>query len=98
RRGAVASTVAHDNHNVLAAGTNDADMIFAVEQLAEVGGGLIAVADGEVLALVELPIAGLMSERPVAELAEQTRALSAAYRELGSPVENPEMIFSFLSL
>src|SRR5262245_40376287 len=97
-RGAVASTVAHDNHNVLVAGTNDPDMIFAVERLVEAGGGMIAVADGEVLALVELPIAGLVADRPVAELAEQARALSAAYRELGSPVEGPEMIFSFLSL
>jgi adenine deaminase len=98
RRGAVASTIAHDNHNVLVAGMSDADMIFAVAKLAEVGGGMIAVADGEVLALVELPIAGLMSDRPVAELAEQTRALSEAYRQLGSPIESPAMIFSFLSL
>jgi adenine deaminase len=97
-RGAVGSTVAHDNHNVLVAGTNDADMIFAVEQLAEAGGGMIAVADGQVLALVELPIGGLVSDRPVVELAAQAHALSDAYRELGSPVESPEMIFSFLSL
>jgi adenine deaminase len=98
QRGAVGSTVAHDNHNVLVAGVSDADMILAVERLAEVGGGMIAVADGEVLALVELPIAGLISDRPVAEVAEQTLALSEAYRQLGSPVESPEMIFSFLSL
>ena len=76
QRGAVGSTVAHDNHNVLVAGMSDADMILAVERLAEVGGGMIAVADGEVLALVELPIAGLISDRPVAEVAEQTLALS----------------------
>ena len=98
RRGAVGSTVAHDNHNVLVAGMSDRDMILAVERLAEVGGGMIAVADGEVLALVELPIAGLISDRPVAEVAEQTLALSEAYRQLGSPIESPEMIFSFLSL
>jgi adenine deaminase len=97
-RGAVGSTVAHDNHNVLVAGTNDADMIFAVEKLAEAGGGMIAVADGEVLALVELRIGGLVSDRPVVELAAQAHALSDAYRQLGSPVESPEMIFSFLSL
>jgi adenine deaminase len=97
-RGAVASTVAHDNHNVLVAGMNDADMVFAVERLVEAGGGMIAVADEEVLALVELPIGGLISDRPVVELAEQARALSAAYRQLGSPIESPEMIFSFLSL
>jgi adenine deaminase len=97
-RGAVGSTVAHDNHNVLVAGTNDADMIFAVERLVAARGGMIAVADGEVLALVELPIAGLIADRPVAELAEQAHALSEAYRQLGSPIEGPEMIFSFLSL
>ena len=98
RRGAVASTIAHDNHNVLVAGMTDADMVFAVERLVEAGGGMVAVADGVVLALVSLPIAGLISDRPVTELAAETLALSEAYRELGSPIENPEMIFSFLSL
>ncbi len=98
RRGAVASSIAHDNHNLLVAGVTDADMLFAVERLAAAGGGMVAVADGEVLGLVELPIAGLMSDRPVAELARQTLALEEAYRRLGSPVENPAMIFSFLSL
>src|SRR5581483_8560861 len=98
RRGAVASSIAHDNHNLLVAGISDADMLFALERLVEAGGGMVAVAGGEVLALVALPIAGLMSDRPVAELAEQTLALERAYAELGSPVENPAMIFSFLSL
>ena len=59
---------------------------------------MVAVAGGEVLGLVELPIAGLMSDRPVAELARQTLALEDAYRSLGSAVANPTMIFSFLSL
>jgi adenine deaminase len=98
RRGAVASSIAHDNHNLLVAGVSDADMLFALERLAEAGGGMIAVADGETLGLVELPIAGLMSDRPVAEVAEQVVALEDAYRRLGSAVENPSMIFSFLSL
>jgi adenine deaminase len=98
RRGAVASTVAHDNHNVLVAGMSDADMVFAVERLVEAGGGMVAVADGAVLALVSLPIAGLISDRPVTELAAETLALGEAYRELGSPIESPAMIFSFLSL
>jgi adenine deaminase len=98
KRGAVASSIAHDNHNLLVAGMSDADMLFAVERLVEARGGMVAVADGEVLALVALPIAGLMSDRPVAELAEQTLALGEAYRALGSPLEQPEMIFSFLSL
>jgi len=98
RRGAVASTVAHDNHNVLVAGMSDADMVCAVERLVEAGGGMVAVADGAVLALVSLPIAGLICDRAVTELAAETLALSRAYRELGSTIEDPTMIFSFLSL
>ena len=98
QRGAVASSIAHDNHNLLVAGVSDADMLFALERLVEAGGGMVAVADGETLGLVELPIAGLMSDRPVAEVAEQVLALEDAYRRLGSAIENPSMIFSFLSL
>src|SRR5581483_11422169 len=81
RRGAVASSIAHDSHNLLVAGVTDADMLFAVERLAQAGGGMVAVCGGDVLGLVELPIAGLLSERPVAEVAEQTRRLGEAYRE-----------------
>ena len=62
KRGAMASTVAHDAHNLLVVGTNDADMALAANTLAEVGGGMVVVADGEVLGLVELPIAGLMND------------------------------------
>src|SRR5207237_1153927 len=98
KRGAVGSSVAHDSHNLLVAGLTDADMLFAVERLERAGGGMIAVADGEVLGLVELPIAGLMSDRPVAEVAEQTRALGEAYRALGSALEWQYMTFSFLWL
>jgi adenine deaminase len=98
RRGAVASTVAHDNHNLNVAGVTDDDMLFAVEQLELSGGGMIAVADGDVLGLVELPIAGLIADRPVRELAHDCRDLERAYRALGSTIEAPYMIFSFLSL
>jgi adenine deaminase len=97
-RGAVATTVAHDNHNLFVVGTNDADMVTAVERLAAAGGGMIAVEDGAVRALVELPIAGLISDRPVAELAEQVRALDRAYADLGTTIEYPFMMVSFLSL
>src|SRR5205814_1909397 len=98
QRGAVASSIAHDSHNLLVAGMNDADMLFAIERLREAGGGLIAVADGVVLSLVELPIAGLMSERSVAEVALQLHALGEAYAALGCTLEWPYMLFSFLSL
>jgi adenine deaminase len=98
KRGAVARTVAHDNHNLFAVGTNDADMLVAIERLAAAGGGMIAVEDGAVKALVGLPIAGLISDRPVAEVAEQVRALDRAYAELGTTIEFPFMMVSFLSL
>jgi adenine deaminase len=98
KRGAVASSIAHDNHNLLVAGMSDEDMLFAVDRLVEARGGMVAVADGEVLGLVELPIAGLLSDRSVPELAERTLALGEAYRALGSRIKSPEMIFSFLSL
>src|SRR3954468_18410023 len=98
QRGAVATTVAHDNHNLFVVGTNDADMLVAVRRLAEAGGGMIAVEDGDVRALVELPIAGLISDRPVAEVADQVEALDRAYAELGTTIEFPFMMVSFLSL
>jgi adenine deaminase len=98
RRGAVASTVAHDNHNLLVVGMSDEDMLFAIDRLKAVGGGMIAVADGEVLGLVALPIAGLVSDRPVPELAKQSRDLERAYRDLGCTLESPYMLVSFLSL
>src|SRR3954469_16013200 len=97
-RGAVATTVAHDNHNLFVVGTNDADMLVAVERLSAAGGGMIAVEDGETKALVELPIAGLISDRPVAEVAEQVGALDRAYAGLGTTIEFPFMMVSFLSL
>jgi adenine deaminase len=96
--GAVASTVAHDSHNLLIVGTNDADMAVAGNILAEHGGGMVAVKDGEVLALVELPIAGLMSDRPVEEVAAAVAALSAAWRKLGSTLVSPFMTMALLSL
>ena len=98
QRGAVATTVAHDNHNLLVVGTNDGDMLVAVRALADTGGGMVAVEDGETKALVELPIAGLISDRPVAEVAEQVERLDRAYADLGTTIEFPFMMVSFLSL
>jgi adenine deaminase len=98
KRGAVATTVAHDNHNLFVVGTNDADMLAAVEALVDAGGGMVAVEDGETMALVELPIAGLISDRPVAEVAAQVEKLDRAYADLGTTIEFPFMMVSFLSL
>ncbi|HJX37901.1 MAG TPA: adenine deaminase C-terminal domain-containing protein, partial [Anaerolineae bacterium] len=96
--GAVASTIAHDSHNLLIVGTNDGDMAFAGNTLAETGGGMVAVRDGQVLALVPLRIAGLMSEEPVEVVNEQVQELAGAWIELGCDLASPFMTMSILAL
>jgi adenine deaminase len=98
QRGAIASTVGHDAHNLAVLGVNDDDMLAAARALTDVGGGLCAVLDGRVLATLPLPVAGLMSDRPAAVvIAEQRRVLDAA-RALGIPHDDPFMPLSFLPL
>ena len=96
--GAVASTVAHDSHNLLIVGMNDADMAMAGNVLAECGGGMAVVRDGRVLALLPLPIAGLMSDRPVEEVAGQVETVHRAWEELGCRLVSPYMTMALLSL
>jgi adenine deaminase len=96
--GAVASTIAHDSHNLLIVGTNEADMASAGNKLAEVGGGMVAVREGEVLAVVPLPIAGLMSQEPVEIVNEQVQELAKAWKELGCDLVSPFMTMSILAL
>ena len=96
--GAVASTVAHDSHNLLILGTNDADMALAGNALAELGGGMLVVKDGQILATLPLPIAGLMSDRPVEEVAGMVARLDAAWKELGCNLESPFMTLALISL
>ncbi len=98
KRGAIASTVSHDAHNLIVVGTNDADMLVAARALAACGGGQCVVDGGQVRALIALPIAGLLSASPVAELLKSQRALDAASRAIGCPLEDPFMPLSFLSL
>jgi adenine deaminase len=99
RRGAIASTVAHDAHNVVCVGASGADMAVAVARLAELGGGQLAVLDGRVVAELALPLAGLMSDRPTAQVAEALGVLrEAAARTLGVTVEEPFMQLSFVAL
>ncbi len=98
RRGAMAQTVAHDAHNLLVAGTNDEDMALAAKTLTECGGGLCAVADGKVLALVRLPIAGLMSELPAVQVSEQLKKLNDACKQLGCVIDTPYMTMAYIPL
>ena len=94
----MAQTVSHDAHNLLVAGTNDEDMALAANTLIECGGGLCAVADGKVLALVPLPIAGLMSDEPVEEVADQITKLDAAWKEMGCTINSPYMTMALMAL
>jgi len=99
KRGAIASTVAHDAHNCVVLGTSPQDMATAVARLAEIGGGQVAVLDGSVIAEVPLPLAGLMSDRSAEEVSDQLRTLGAAAAErLGTTVEEPFMQLSFIAL
>jgi adenine deaminase len=99
QRGAIASTVAHDAHNLVVVGRSGEDMHTAVARLAEIGGGQVAVLDGGVLAEVPLPLAGLMSDASAAEVAGQIEALNrAAAKRLGTTVEEPFMQLSFIAL
>jgi adenine deaminase len=99
RRGAIASTVAHDAHNVVVVGASGEDMATAVARLAEIGGGQVAVLNGAVLAEVPLPLAGLMSDRSAAEVSAQIEVLGrAATERLGVTVEEPFMQLSFIAL
>ena len=97
-RGAIAGTVAHDHHNLVCVGADDGSMHAAMRAAAAAGGGL-AVADGDhVLARLPLPVAGLMSDRPVAEVRAAYDAVLAAARSLGSPLHDPFMALSFMAL
>ena len=98
RSGALGSTVAHDAHNVVVVGTNDADIALAIEELVKMQGGQVAVSKGRVRAELALPIAGLVSDRPLQEVIERIAALNTAARGMGCKLEAPFMTLSFLSL
>jgi adenine deaminase len=98
KKGALASSVAHDAHNLVIAGASDSDILKAAYILEEMGGGFACVVDGEVRASVPLPLGGLVSPLPAAELVQRLRALDAAAAALGCTLEHPCMTLSFLSL
>ncbi|GCE17602.1 adenine deaminase [Dictyobacter kobayashii] len=98
QKGAIASSVAHDAHNIVIAGASDSDILQAAYALEEMGGGFVCVVDGQVRARVPLPIGGLVSPLPAAEVVQQLRALDAEAANLGCSLEHPCMTLSFLSL
>jgi len=98
KRGALASTVAHDSHNLICAGMNDDDILLAAHTLQSLGGGWVVVADGQVLAELALPVAGLMSDKSAREITPNLEALHKAARSLGCSLSSPFMALSFLAL
>ena len=98
KRGAIASSVAHDSHNIIVIGATDDEMRAAVSAIADMGGGQVAVAGQVVLAACPLPIAGLMSDRPLEEVSDQIEALTKAAHTLGCTLPDPLMTMSFLAL
>jgi adenine deaminase len=98
KRGAIGSTVAHDAHNVVVVGTNDADILRVVQELEKLQGGQVAIANGKVLAALALPVAGLVSDRPLKEVMQRIAALNTAAQQMGCDLSAPFMTLSFLSL
>jgi adenine deaminase len=98
KKGAIASSVAHDSHNIVVVGTNDQDMLYAVEEIIRMRGGLVAVADSKVLSSLSLEIAGLMSSEPFERVEQKMRDLASAAREMECRLERPFMTLSFMAL
>jgi adenine deaminase len=97
-RGAFASTVAHDAHNIVVLGIDDRDMAACALRLAEIGGGIVVAEGGSVVEELPLPVAGLMSDRPVAEVHERLRSMERRLKDMGVTMTAPFMTLSFLAL
>ncbi len=96
--GALASTVAHDAHNIVVVGVDDGDMVRAVQRLAELGGGIVAVESRGIRAELPLPVAGLLSDAALDDVVAQSRACNEAAVKLGCTIATPFLTLSFLAL
>ena len=97
KHGALASSVAHDSHNIIAVGVDDQSILMAINKLIETKGGITAV-DGSSISVLELPVAGLMSMEEGETVAKQYQQMNDMAKQLGSPLKAPFMMLSFLSL
>lgn len=98
KRGALASSIAHDAHNIVVVGTNDNDILRAVQRTAELQGGLVAVSEGEVIEELALPVAGILSDQPLHIVAEQFEIMEQTARELGAALASPFGLLAFMAL
>lgn len=98
QNGAIASSIAHDSHNIIVAGKGREDMLVAVERLEELSGGQVVVSDGKVIAELPLPVAGLMSDLSLEEVSKRLKTLDQAAEEIGIDIKSPFMVLAFLAL
>ncbi|MBN1428285.1 MAG: adenine deaminase [Anaerolineae bacterium] len=98
KQGAIAGTVAHDHHNLVAIGADDESIMTAARAAAQMGGGLVAAQGDHVIAHLSLPVAGLMSDQPIGQVRREMDDLLTVAQELGSPLHDPFMAMSFMAL
>jgi len=98
KRGAIASSIAHDSHNIVAVGTSDEDIFAAVKEIERLQGGLVVAAEGKVLSNLALPIAGLLSDEPLEVVVAKLEKLEQLARDLGTTLAAPLATLSFLAL
>jgi adenine deaminase len=98
KSGAIASSISHDSHNLIAVGVDDADILRAIIQLNKMGGGIAVANNGEIIDALELPIAGLMSSQPLEHVNDGLKSLIRSARSLGSALTDPFMQLSFVAL
>jgi adenine deaminase len=96
--GALASSIAHDHHNIIVAGTNDRDMALAVSVIEGMQGGFVLVSQGEVIGKLALPIGGLLSQEPVKTIIQGLEEINHQYHEMGGTLPAPFMTISFIGL
>ncbi len=98
KKGAIASSISHDSHNIIAVGVDNSDIYRAILEIEDMGGGIAISCNDEIIAKVRLEIAGLMTNRPLTDLIKEIKKLNMAIKELKCNVKNPFMILSFLAL
>ncbi|MCU0644710.1 MAG: adenine deaminase, partial [bacterium] len=98
KKGAIASSISHDSHNIVVVGVNDEDIFKAVAQINKMSGGLAVACDGQIIGALELPIAGLLSPEPLEVVNENLQILIQKTCQLGCTLEDPFMAISFLAL
>lgn len=98
KRGAIASSIAHDAHNIVVVGVSDEDMLAAAQRVIEMHGGLATAVDGKIVAELPLPIGGIISDQPLAVVSERLETLEQSANDLGSPLTSPYGLLAFMAL